>query len=557
MATVTFNRNDLENLLGKEISEVEYRDLLPMFGTPLEGIEGDKVEFEVFPNRPDLLAVEGFARALQGFFGIKKGMPKYEVKKSDYEVIVEDEELLDKRGHVVFAVVKGVQFDNEGIEAFMQLQDKLSITIGRRRKKCSLGTYDLDELEFPLKYKEVGLDFKFTPLGFPDEKMTVSEVLEKHPKAMEFKHMTKDWKKYPVYFDAKDRPMCLLPFTNAEFAKIKDTTQNIFIEVTGIDWKSATELLNIMVTALAERGGEIYEMTATFPKDIGKGTKHTTPDLTPYEMKLDIPYINKLLDLDLKQKEVEEALSVMRLDVKGDKVIIPAYRSDIMHPIDIVEEVALGHGYEKFEPRIPKIPTMGKPYDQNEFDNKLREIMVGLGFQETVSFVLSNPKKEFENTRLEPVPVVEISNPKTEDYTIARHSILPSLLEIFRMNASTEMPQKIFEVGICVQLDDKYDTGARNVHKIGGAALHSHAGYSELRAYVDTLGTALGKTVSYEPLDSPLYLEGRSASILLDGEKVGEMGEVHPEVLSNFEIQYPVVSFECNAEKLKVEETSV
>ena len=72
-----------------------------------------------------------------------------------------------------------------------------------------------------------------------------------------------------------------------------------------------------------------------------------------------------------------------------------------------------------------------------------------------------------------------------------------------------------------------------------------------------SLGTSLGKTIEYKELKSPIFIEGRCASILADGKEVGMMGEVHPEVLSNFEIQYPVVLFECNAEDLKVEEKSV
>src|SRR3989344_9162187 len=183
--------------------------------------------------------------------------------------------------------------------------------------------------------------------------------------------------------------MSLLPITNAEFAKITPKTKDMLIEVTGIEWKSVMEMLNIVACALADRGARIFEVKTVYR------TKKTVraPDLRPRRMKLDINYANELLDLDLKPKEVKEILEKMRFGVVGNDVLIPAYRTDVMHPIDLVEDIAIGHGYERFEPRIPKIPTLAVPLEGREFANKLREVMVGLGYQEAVTFVLTNEKE--------------------------------------------------------------------------------------------------------------------------------------------------------------------
>lgn len=552
MAVVTFAKSDLENLIGKKLTEKDYKERIPMIGAPLERLDekNDEIEFEIFPNRPDMLAIGGFARAIQGFFSIKKGLAKYEVKKSDYEVHVNPATYTTGRACVVFAVIKNINFTEETVAEFMQLQDKLGITIGRKRKKCSLGTYDLDDLEFPIRYEMKPLDYKFIPLAFQEE-LTFKECLETHPKCIEYKHLTESWAEYPVYIDNKDRCMCLLPFTNAEFAKIKPETKNIFLEVTGSDWKAVTEMLNIIVTALADRGGKLYEVKAVFKKDNGKGKGNITPNLAPSEMNLDLNYINKLLDLDLKPPEVKEALEKMRLGYENGKVIIPAYRTDIMHPIDVVEDIAIAHGYEKFEPRIPKIPTIGMPYAQNEFENRIRESLIGLGLQETVCFVLSNYDREFTKVRKKPIEFVEVLNPKIEDFTIGRVSVIPSLLDTLKVNANTEMPLKIFEVGTTVQIDKNAETGAVNVDKVGGAILHSGANYSEIKATVESFLTSLGKKATYKETKNELFIEGRVVEVLIDGKGIGAFGEVHPEVLQNFEIEYPVTLFEFDIKALE------
>lgn len=544
MAIVTFNRKDLESLIGKKLSDSDYKDKIIMLGVPLERLTEQEVDYEIFPNRPDLLSVEGFARAVAGFFGIKTGLPQYEVKRSNFVVNI-DKRLLGLRGCVGCAVVKGVKFTDESIAAFMQLQDKLATTIGRKRKKVGLGTYDLDELRFPISYTVAPKMLQFKPLGM-DKEMQLDQVVAEHPKGKEFRHLLQNWIEYPIYMDAKKRIMGLVPLTGAEFAKITPKTRNMFIEVTGTEWKAVMEILNIIVTALADRGAQIYEITSAYPQK-----KVRLPDLRPRRMKIDINYANELLDLDLKQNEVKEALMKMRFGFIGNDALIPAYRTDIMHQIDLVEEIAISHGYEKFEPRIPKIPTIAKPNENEEHANALRSIMIGLGMQEAVTFVLTNENDEFAKAGKQATERVEIKNPKTADYTMARVSLLPSLLKVFSQNQSSEMPHRIFEIGNAVHIRSGAETGAANVLKLAAGISHSEANYSEMKSILEALFRNLGKKFEISEIKDETFIEGRAAEILINGEKAGIIGEVHPEVLNNFKIEYPVVLFELDAEKLK------
>ncbi len=543
MAVVTFNRTDFEALVGRELSEEEYKKKIPMMGTPLEDLRDDEVDFEVFPNRPDLLSVEGFARAVQGFLGIRGGLVKYNVKKSDYKVKV-DKKLAGIRGCAAFAVVKGIHFTEELVSAFMQLQKKLSLTIGRRRAKASIGTYDLRNIKFPVKLTTKSGNFKFKPLDF-DREMTIKEVLKKHEKGQQYGHLLKDWKSYPVYMDANENVLSLLPITNAESSRIRSDTKDMLIEVTGTEWKAVFEILKIAVSALADRGCDVYEVQTVYKK-----RKVKAPTLKPWKMELDPDYVNKLLDLNLKQKEIESALKKMRFGVSGENVFIPQYRTDIIHPIDLVEDIAIAHGYEKFEPRIPKIPTIGRENEKEELSNDLRSILSGLGFQEVVSFILSNEDKQFDMINKRKNSYIKIQNPKTEEYTMARVSLIPGILETFAQNLSSEMPQKIFETGITAKASKKAETGAYNKRKLAAGIMHSSANYSEMKAYLDSFFISIGKEFKIKESKDKCFISGRSVDIQVKGKKAGVLGEVHPDVLTDFGIDYPVVLFEVDIEKL-------
>ncbi len=545
MALVTFNKKDLESLIGKKLSESDYKDKLIMMGVPLERYTEEEVDFEVFPNRPDLLSVEGFARAAAGFLEVKTGLPQFEVRKSNFTVNV-DKRLMGLRGCAAFAVVKDLKFTDESIKAFMQLQEKLATTIGRKRKKVGLGAYDLSELRFPIKLVPLPKSTKFIPLGFSEE-ITFEQTIEQHPKGKDHGELLKNWVEYPAYVDAKNRVMCLIPITQGEFSKITQKTKDIFIEVTGTDWKAVLEILNVLVTALADRGGRVYEVKTIYPPK----KSVTAPNLRPHRMKFDANYANELLDLDLKPREVKEILEKMRFGMLGNDVLVPAYRTDIMHPIDLVEDIAIGHGYEKFEPRVPKIPTIAKPQESEEVLEKLRAIVSGLGFQEVVTFILTNEGNEFDKVKKQRIEHVEILNPKTIDYTMSRVSLIPSLLGVFAQNQSSEHPQKVFEIGQALKVEKFAETGAMNVLKLCAGISHSNAGFVEIKSNLDAFFRNIGKSFELKEIEDEAFISGRAAAIIVNGNEIGVIGEIHPEVLTNFGIEYPVALFELNVEKLK------
>ena len=134
MPVVNLDYYDLLSLIGKEMDREELIKKIPMMGVCIERMEGNEISIEVFPNRPDLLSVEGMARAIRSFLGIEEGMKKYEVKLSNVSVIV-DKSIKKVRPFIAGAVVKSVELNDETIASLMEVQEKLHFSVGKDRKK--------------------------------------------------------------------------------------------------------------------------------------------------------------------------------------------------------------------------------------------------------------------------------------------------------------------------------------------------------------------------------------------------------------------------------------
>ena len=229
MPNIVISRKVLEEKLGKSISDEELKDRISMLGTDLDGIEGDNIEVEIFPNRPDLLSEQGFARALSSFMGIETGLETFDVQESDYKVIVDKS--VSMRPYTACAVVKNLTLTDASIKELMNIQEKLATTHGRRRKKSAYGIYPLENINFPVNYiAKDPAQVLFHPLGM-EGPIKASMVEELHPKGKDYKDVAKGWTKYPFFIDAKENIMCMLPYTNShDTGKVDTTTKDVFIE---------------------------------------------------------------------------------------------------------------------------------------------------------------------------------------------------------------------------------------------------------------------------------------------------------------------------------------
>ncbi len=537
MTNVNVHHDDLVDLLGKRLSVEECVDRITFMGAGPEGVQGDVMTFDVFPNRPDLYSVEGIARGLRGFLSLQVGLASYPVEPPGIEFIV-DPSVADVRPYAVGGVVRGLELDEALLRSLVDLQEKLHLTVGRRRRKVAIGIHDLDKVTPPYTYQAVRPhEVRFTPLGLAEE-MDLLGILAKHEKGREYAPLVASKPRFPIIRDVHGQVLSFPPVINGILTQLTPDTRNLFIDVTGTDLDAVRGCLAILATALAERGGRIQAVRTKY-----SDRTLETPDLSPVAHSLDLGRANAWLGLALTVAEAVECLRRMRHDARADgdaiSVLSPAYRLDLLHEVDLTEDLAIASGYDRYPRSLPRRPTIGEPLAANDFAEALRILLVGYGYQEVMSLTVASSKEEFET----PDRVV-ILNPLGDDFSTLRSSMLPALISIFRLNKHRELPQRIFEIADVV-------VEARNVRRVAAAAIHHKASFTEAKSLVLSLLRDLGWTADVRAVEDRNFIEGRAASVLVAGREVGRFGEIHPRILEAYALVQPVLAFELDVEPLR------
>lgn len=544
MPTITINRKVFENLVGKKLPIEKLKDRISLLGTDLETINEKEIIVEIFPNRPDMLSVQGFARAISSFIGIKTGLRHFKVEHSNHKMIV-DKSVSNVRPYTACAIVKDMHFNDEKIKEVIDVQEKLHITYGRHRKKVAIGIYPFEKIKTPIKFlAQDPKDIVFQPLGF-NKKMNALEILEKHPAGRDYGYLLEGMKEFPVFRDANNEVLSVPPIINShKTGKINEKTKDVFVECSGFDFNVLQKCLNMIVVAMAEMGGKIYSMELTYGNK-----KFTTPDLNPEKMKADIKYINKLLGLDLKEHEIKRLFERMGYGHKNKKVLIPAYRADIIHQVDLAEDIAIAYGYENFKNLIPHVATIAEENKFEIFKNKISNLLVGLNFLETYTYNLTNNDFQCKKMEIDAKPI-ELANSISLEYNLLRAWTLPSLMEILSNNKHQEYPQRIFTVGTIFKKNNKFDTNIEENERIATTIISEKTDYTEIRQILDYLLRSLDLKYEIIEADHDSFIRGRVGRVIVKGKKIAYIGEISPGVIKNWDLEMPITAFELNLTEL-------
>ncbi len=530
MAVVEFSIADFEKLCG--FPKERIIEGLTEIGAPCEEEkETKKLLVELTPNRPDWFALEGLSRSLKSYY--RNEITHYAAKKGDYAVDV-DASVEKVRPYTVCAVVKGLRFTDERIIDMVQVQEKLVATLGRRAKKFGIGIYPLDKIAFPVGYTTMKPEsIVYRPLGWEKE-ASGPEILEKHPKGLEHGHIIKDFARWPVFVDAKGKVMALLPVVNsAETGQVGLGTNDIFIEVSGIDGNSITAALNILVTMFADMGGIVYSVEVRYPH-----RKIATPDLKPKRMKVDLKHVNRLLGLKLSAKDLILLAGRMGYVMEGSCALAPPYRADVIHEVDVIEDIAIAYGYNKFVPKLPDFFTPGR---RNMEYNAVDAAMRGMGFLEITTFILTNKERL---ARIGYVgEVKEIVNPSGEEYTCLRPTLLADLLAVFETNKNKGLPQRLYELGVVYEAEE---TKKRLVFGI----MDRKVEYSAAKGHLQSLIGECGKELSLGKTTHPAFDPARAGAVFIGNKKIGVFGKIKDEILKQQRLEFEVYACELDAEAL-------
>lgn len=544
MPSVKFSKNTLLELLGRKISDEQLVNRINYLGTNVESVDGDELTIEIFPNRPDFLSEQGLARALKSFLGIKTGFKKYNVKKSSVKVII-DKSVKNIRPYTACAIVKGLKLTDEKIKSIIQIQEKLHITYGRNRKKAAIGVYPLDYIKPPIYYKALHPEeIRFKPLDM-NKDLSGHQILAIHPTGREYSYLLDGFEKFPVFIDSKMNIMSMPPIINSNnVGKISIQTKDVFIECSGFDFEYLHTCLNIIVTALADMGGEIYSVDLIYPDK-----KKTTPILTGKEMKIDINYVNKILGLTLKESEIKTLLEKMGMGYKKNKAIVPSYRADILHQIDLVEDIAIAYGYENFKGKMSLATTVAAERPIEIFINKIREVLIGLGLLEVKNYQLTNADNQCKLMNYS-TQLVELENSVTQEYVVLRKWLTPLLMETLKNNKHYDYPQNIFEIGTVFKINNAFETNVQEQERLAIAFCGNDANFTKAKQALEVLMDSLDVKYSIIDTEHTSFIKGRVGRVLVNDEKIAILGEIHPQILSNWYIEMPISVIELNITEL-------
>ncbi|MEM0151056.1 MAG: phenylalanine--tRNA ligase subunit beta, partial [Thermoplasmata archaeon] len=445
------------------------------------------------------------------------------------------ESVSNVRPYIGAALINNVELDDSRISYIIDMQEKLHLSIGRDRKKLAIGLHDFDKVKAPFVYKAVsGNEISFIPLGM-DVKLTPEEILKIHPKGIEYSHLLSGFSKYPVILDVDGNVLSFPPIINGTLTEINKNTRNIFIDVTGTDLFSVLNALNIVTTNILELGGNPYKINVNYGK-----YSLELPNLGEEKYYISKKTVSEMLGENINLKMIKETLISMGYSVKkvgrGFRVGVPPYRIDIMHQVDIVEDVIKAYGYENIPLSLPEKFSIGKESEVEKIKEKIRKIMVGLGYIEVMNLTFTSIERNFKTFGMEVIDSPKIENPVVEDQIIFRTWIFPMLMETLANNRHRSLPQKIFEVG---KVFRNFETV-----NLGAVSEESDASFTNVKGTVERIALSLNIKISQQESNFPFLIDGRQSWIIINGKFSGFFGEVHPLIIEKFNLGNPVTMFE-------------
>lgn len=519
----------------------ELVEKMPNLGGDVDKVDGDNISMEWFPNRTDLLVLEGTGRAMRAFLGIKPGLSEYSVGKPTTQLTV-DASVAAVRPYAALCLVRGVPFDEAYVRTVIDAQEKLTHSPGRKRRKIAIGIHDAAGITGPFTYTCVGpKDKPFVPLN-ETRSMTPAQIMAEHPKGQEFGHLLPAGK-FPVFLDGKGEVLSLPPVINAQKTAVTSRTKDLLLDVTGTDAASVRQTIALLATAFAERGGKIEGVTI----HDASGT-WVAPDLKPSERTLHVDDLAQLLGREFTGDETAACLRRMGHDAQAfdNKVRVrsPAWRFDLLHAVDIMEDVAIGHGYPNFPDALPQAGTFGARLPTQRLEDAARNLLTGHGWHEAKTLTLSDDKAQWTNWGEASGDAVRVLNPALEEQTLLRVRLVPSLLGVLATNRHRSLPQRLFELGHVVHDDGKGRW--RNRLTLAGVECAAKTGFSEAKGLVESLVRDLALDVELAPGDRKGVIKGRQGIIRHNGKEVGWFGELHPDTLVAFGLTAPAMAFELN-----------
>lgn len=539
------------------------------------GLDDVMFELEITPNRPDCLSLIGVAREVRAETGNPLKLPSVDLRKSDTDIRELTSVTIDAPDlcpRYAARVIQGVKVG----ESPTWLQQRLeSVGVGVINNIVDITNFVLMEYGQPLhafdyhKLDENRIVVRRASDG--EQLITLDEV---------DRELTTDML---VIADA-EKPVALAGIMGGYDSEITETTCDVLLESAYFNPSSVRATakalgINTEASYRFERGADPGAVLAALDRaaqliaelaggTVCKGIVDVYPGEKPLrEIQIRPDRVNFVLGTEIEAAEMEQILSRLGFDVEASgsayQVTIPTFRSDITREIDLIEEIARVYGYDNIPTTLPKgdIPVPA-PDPKVEVRRRLKRFLLAAGMMEAVNYSFCDPNC-FEKIRLvsdSPVrDAVPLRNPLSPEMSLLRTTLIPGLLENTQHNRNHQINTiRLFEIGSVFVRDGDQKEPERIAGILAGQIGDGIYGnpyrspdFFDIKGLVEGILEVCGITeYTLQKTDMPTFHPGRNAEVLLGEMSVGTFGEVHPEVLENYDLPYKAYLFEFDLEAL-------
>ncbi len=545
MPVISINRKYLYGLIGKGMDDRKFSEYISKLGFAVEAVGEEDIAVEITANRLDLLDAVGLARTIKNFMH-KSRRFHYEIEDEEPALeITVDKSVAAVRPFISAVAAFGVEMSDDLVLNLINFSEKFCETYGRNRRKIAMGFHDLDRIKGPLIYRSAG-DIEFAPLGHRS-KMKFSKVLETEEKGKQYGGAIRDEVRqfYPALSDSEG-PIAFIPILNSERTRITPSTRNVFVDITGVSEYAVNKVTELLAAIFIDLGARTRRVKINYD-----GKTVLSPVMAKRYMTIPIKRAELEIGVGIGYNNIISLANKMGYEagmVGNDiRFCIPEYRLDVIDEQDVIEDIAIGYGYEYINPLPIQYSQPGRLETKTEFNRRASDIMIGLGFSECTNSYLTNAQNNFAKAGIESANAILLKNSNTESITMLRTWLLPSLLGNLGQSGHESMPQGIFEVDLA--FEERMGRPVES-NRLAFVSVNPKANFNDSKAAVEGLLYALGIDYTVSGSGHKAFIEGRCAKITVGGADVGFFGELHPEVLKNFGIEEAGIALELVLDSL-------
>lgn len=540
MPVSKYSKSYLLKLLGFKIGDDELARNIDNMGLNVEEMGSKEITLEFQANRPDLLSTIGVARAIRYFMRRTRSF-KYEVKPArEKDVIKVGRHVARVRPYIAALVVTKMAMDDEKLKDLINFTEKVSENYGRRREKIAMGMHDLRNVKPPFSY-DAYEDEEFVPLN-RSKPMRYSQVVKLEEKGKRYGSLGSSEARYVALKDSKGT-MSLIPILNSDRTKISASTTEMLLDVTGGSRQVIEKIVDMLAADFLDMGFEVRQVRVDY-----EGKTTSLPKMRSETFQIPLSQFNDELGVTVGFNNVITLANKMGYEAAlvGKKVRLraPPYRLDIINEQDVIEDVAVAYGYDYIQPLPLPATQQGNIEESTAIAESMSDTMVGMGFDEVMNSYMTNEETNFARMRTHAGgDHITVENPKSSSIGMLRTWLLPSLLKNLGLSMHDKMPIRLFELDMAFGMAGSLPEERRH---IAAVACYSQANFNDIKSVFEGFSKKMAIGCNIAKGEHPSFIEGRCATVEVGKKNIGFMGEIHPEVLTSFGIEEPVVAFEID-----------